>query len=79
MQVNCPLQSGRCPVEVKLMVVYNDNHGIMLLSMLHPTVYTGCPYGPDDVWNIIWPNTPGGSISYQPCTAGGVDAIGLSS
>ena len=45
---------------------------------LYPTVYTGCPYGPDDVWNIIWPNTPGGSISSQPCP-GGVDAIGLSS
>ena len=43
---------------------------------LHPTVHTGCPYGPDDVWNIIWPNTPGGSISSQPCP-GGVDAIGL--
>ena len=43
---------------------------------LYPTVSTGCPYGPDDVWNIVWPNTPGGSMSSQPCP-GGVDAIGM--
>ena len=40
------------------------------------TVFSGCPYGPDDAWAIIWPNTPGGSISSQPCP-GGVDAVGM--
>ena len=39
-------------------------------------MFSGCPYGPDDVWAIIWPNTPGGSISSQPCP-GGVDAVGM--
>ena len=40
------------------------------------TVFTGCPYGPDDVWGITWPNAPGGLISSQPCP-GGVDAVGM--
>ena len=38
-------------------------------------VFSGCPYGTDDVWDILWPNAPGGSINMQPCP-GGVDTNG---
>ena len=40
------------------------------------TVFTGCPYGPDEVWGIIWPNTAGETTNTQPCP-GGVDALGI--
>ena len=40
------------------------------------TEFTGCPYETDDVWGIIWPNTPGGTVNTQPCP-GGVDAVGM--
>lgn len=41
------------------------------------SVFTGCPYGPDPVWNITWPNTLTGTTSIQPCP-GGVDSVGQS-
>ena len=37
---------------------------------------TGCPYGPDKVWGIVWPNIAGGRTNTQPCP-GGVDALGM--
>ena len=38
-------------------------------------MFSGCPYGDDDVWGITWPNTPGGTTNSQPCP-GGVDSVG---
>ncbi|CAI8057697.1 hypothetical protein GBAR_LOCUS31429 [Geodia barretti] len=37
---------------------------------------TGCPYGPDEIWGIIWPNTAVGTVNAQPCP-GGVDTLGI--
>ena len=36
----------------------------------------GCPYGPDNVWGITWPNAYNGTTNTQPCP-GGVDTIGI--
>ena len=38
--------------------------------------FTGCPYGPDEIWGIIWPNTAVGIVNTQPCP-GGVDTLGI--
>ena len=47
---------------------------VIIISICH-SVFVSCPHGDDDEWAITWPNTPGGSISTQPCP-GGVDTNG---
>ena len=36
--------------------------------------FTGCPFGPDLVWNIEWPNTERDTINTQRCP-GELDAV----
>ena len=36
----------------------------------------GCPYEIDDIWGIVWPNTPRGSSSEQRCP-GGIEVLGI--
>ena len=53
----------------------NDQHAIQL-TCYHNCILGGCPYGPDEMWNITWPATDASTTVRQKCP-GGSEAQGV--
>ena len=67
------------PAKVSFMTVISISNCLNFCCDISLTIlfieFHGCQYGPDPVWHVIWPNTPSGTTSIQPCP-GGVDSVG---